>query len=112
MYKCQGCTFATNWLTNLRRHEKGKHKEDKLKETYIKNTVYSNNSRSQEKVMHNEGELKEKYIENTVYSMDQDVYDIRLQENFKVFISGPSRCGKTVFVFNLCLLYTSPSPRD
>ena len=23
-------------------------------------------------------------------------YDIRLKENFKLFVSGPSRCGKTV----------------
>ena len=101
MYICQGCDFATNWLTNLRRHEKGKHKEDKLEETYIKNAVYSNNSRSQEKVMHNDGELKEPYINNTVYSTTNEVYDLRLKENFKVFISGPSRCGKTVFVSNI-----------
>ena len=29
------------------------------------------------------------------------MYDIRLKENFKIFISGPSRCGKTFFVVNL-----------
>ena len=28
-------------------------------------------------------------------------YDIRLKENFKLFISGPSRCGKTFFISNL-----------
>ena len=28
-------------------------------------------------------------------------YDIRLKENFKLFISGPSRCGKTVFISKL-----------
>merc|ERR1712219_11788 len=28
-------------------------------------------------------------------------YDIRLKENFKLFISGPSRCGKTFFVSDL-----------
>ena len=26
------------------------------------------------------------------------VFDIRLKENFKLFVSGPSRCGKTVFI--------------
>ena len=31
-------------------------------------------------------------------SRDVAMYDIRLKENFKVFISGPSRCGKTFFV--------------
>ena len=29
------------------------------------------------------------------------IYDIRLKENFKLFISGPSRCGKTLFVSKL-----------
>jgi len=28
-------------------------------------------------------------------------YDIRLKESFKLFISGPSRCGKTFFVSDL-----------
>ena len=28
-------------------------------------------------------------------------FDIRLKENFKLFVSGPSRCGKTVFVAKL-----------
>ena len=30
-----------------------------------------------------------------------DKFDIRLKENFKVFICGPSRCGKTFFVSDL-----------
>ena len=51
--------------------------------------------------MHKESELNQNYNNNTLYSMNQDVYDIRLKENFKLFISGPSRCGKTVFVSNL-----------
>jgi len=29
------------------------------------------------------------------------MYDIRLKENFKIFVSGPSRCGKTTFVVDL-----------
>ena len=28
-------------------------------------------------------------------------FDIRLKENFKLFVSGPSRCGKTFFVSDL-----------
>ena len=31
----------------------------------------------------------------------QGAFDIRLKENLKLFISGPSRCGKTVFVSKL-----------
>lgn len=29
------------------------------------------------------------------------MYDIRLKENFKLFVSGPSRCGKTFFVADM-----------
>ena len=38
----------------------------------------------------------EKYEENVKKN-----FDIRLKENFKLFVSGPSRCGKTVFVSKL-----------
>ena len=128
MHKCQVCSYSTKWSSNLRKHERAKHNEYEFNKKYFKNTIYSNNSRSQEdgmyndgelnqnynnntlysnnsrsqeKVMYNDGELKEPYIDNTVYSTNNEVYDLRLKENFKVFISGPSRCGKTVFVFNL-----------
>ena len=29
------------------------------------------------------------------------MFDIRLKENFKIFVSGPSRCGKTFFISEL-----------
>ena len=74
MNKCCDCAYSTNWSSNLRKHERAKH---------------------------NEYELKEKYINSTLSSTNQDIYDVRLKDNFKVFISGPSRCGKTVFVSNL-----------
>ena len=31
----------------------------------------------------------------------QGEIDIRLKENFKLLVSGPSRCGKTVFISHL-----------
>ena len=74
MYKCRDCSYSTNWSYNSRRHEKFKHKE---------------------------GGLQEIHINNTLSSTNHNMYDVRLKENFKVFISGPSRCGKTVFVSNL-----------
>ena len=27
-----------------------------------------------------------------------ETYDIRLKENFKLFVTGPSRCGQTFFL--------------
>ena len=74
MYKYEYCTYSSNRIFNLTRHRKN---------------------------MHKEGELKEIYNNNTLSSVNHDIYDIRLKENCKVFISGPSRCGKTVFVSNL-----------
>ena len=35
------------------------------------------------------------------YQNKMEKFDIRLKENFKLFISGPSRCGKTFFVSDL-----------
>ena len=98
MHKCQVCSYSTDWSSNLRKHERAKHIEYVFNKNYIKNTVFSNNSRSHVNGIHNEGELNQNY-NNTLYSMNQDVYDIRLKENFKLFISGPSRCGKTTSVW-------------
>merc|ERR1712081_32043 len=37
------------------------------------------------------------------YSLDNilGLFDLRLKENFKLFVTRPSRCGKTVFVAKL-----------
>ena len=32
MYKCQDCSYSTNWSSNLRRHEKFKHQKHELNE--------------------------------------------------------------------------------
>ena len=29
------------------------------------------------------------------------MFDVKLKENFKLFVSGPSRCGKTFFIADL-----------
>ena len=79
MYKCHDCSYSSNRSFNLRIHQKSMHKESELKEIYIDSTLNQPTS--------------------TVSSTNPK--DIRLKENFKVFISGPSRCGKTVFVSNL-----------
>ena len=78
MYKCQVCSYSSYWSHNLRRHEKTVHTHSK-------------------EIFH----LGENQPTDTISSMNHDVYDVRLKENFKIFISGPSRCGKTVFVSNL-----------
>ena len=71
MYKCHDCSYSTNQSLNLRKHQNSLDKQSELKEIYIDS------------------------------SLNHNMYDVRLKENFKLFISGPSRCGKTVFVSNL-----------
>ena len=44
MYKCQDCSYSTDWSYNLRRHEKFKHKQTELKEIYINSTLSSTNN--------------------------------------------------------------------
>ena len=48
-------------------------------------------------------ELKQSTNQDIGYynKINKNTFDIRLKENFKLFVSGPSRCGKTVFVSKL-----------
>ena len=78
-YKCQNCDYVSNWSSNLHRHEKAKHNGENGLSSPMANIKHS---------MH-------------ISSNMQGVFDIRLKENFKLFVSGPSRCGKTVFVAKL-----------
>ena len=55
----------------------------------------TSNSISQQPFHFNKNKKPMMHNENNQY------YDIRLKENFKIFISGPSRSGKTVFVKDL-----------
>ena len=71
MYKCQVCSYSTNRSYNLRRHEKFNHKDSEPIE-HMSNVYFSHQPT------------------NTVSSTNPN--DIRLKENFKIFISGPSRC--------------------
>ena len=87
MYKCLNCSYSSKRSTDLRRHEKAKHKQSEFNEIYNYSTLSSTNLN-----MYNNCSLS---------STNRNIYDVRLNENFKVFISGPSRCGKTVFVSNL-----------
>ena len=86
MYKCLSCTYSTDWSSNLRKHERARHKNDNDVEI-MKHSENVNLS-----------------ISNPITSFASNLngkFDIRLKENFKLFVSGPSRCGKTVFVSKL-----------
>ena len=48
------------------------------------------------------------------YGSHQALKDINIEipEKSITALIGPSGCGKSTFLKTLCLLYTSPSPRD
>ena len=86
---CNECNYSSNDRSNMRRHVRVKHEKN----------IQINGNRIFE------GAPTVKKIHESVYSEGrpqlQEIVDIRLKENFKLFISGPSRCGKTVFVAKL-----------
>ena len=82
MLKCHYCNYTSNRSFNMRRHEKCKHINQNLK---LSNPMTNNNLFG---CGYNVGNFNR-------------VFDIRLKENFKLFVSGPSRCGKTVFISKL-----------
>ena len=68
MFSCDHCQYTSNKSFNMDRHIRRNHPTSNI----VMSTDIVDN-------MHG-------------------VFDIRLKENFKLFVSGPSRCGKTVFV--------------
>ena len=45
--------------------------------------------------------MKRHIARNHDVRLNEKSYDVRLKENFKLFVTGPSRCGKTVFIAKL-----------
>ena len=87
MFKiCDFCGYSTRISSNFKRHVNAKH-------PYI--GVESQNQQNilSENIINNQAAIGT--------AMNGEGYDIRLKENFKLFVSGPSRCGKTVFVSKL-----------
>ena len=82
---CDICGYSTTDYSNFRRHVKAKHS-------------YGVESKKQQNLLSENFTNNQAEVGTTV---NGEVYDIRLKENFKLFVSGPSRCGKTVFVSKL-----------
>ena len=89
MYTCEICSKSLISKGNLKRHVKEVHLG---KQRDVKGVIPT--------PLHQSQQLNENNQFGKGYAM-QGVFDIRLKENFKLFISGPSRCGKTVFVSKL-----------
>ena len=72
VFQCSSCNYSSTRKFNMFRHYENQHAEKNPNQI-------KNNNRNQ----------------------SNDIIDLRLIPNFKILISGPSRCGKTWFTFNL-----------
>ena len=102
-FQCNLCDYGSdkNWL--VKGHMKLMHDEGKQ---YTNSRTNQNTSFIGENYEGNNVGAKK----GMVISSKEDLgmnrgcdkkYDIRLKENFKLFVSGPSRCGKTFFVSDI-----------
>merc|ERR1711954_306817 len=88
MFPCQYCNYVSKRRYDVKRHEKALHKNGTYQDYGFQNSdlgVPTQQDRG----------------ESLNFPLSHKSFDIRLKENFKMFVSGPSRCGKTVFVSKL-----------
>merc|ERR1711954_209751 len=88
MFPCQYCSYVSKRRYDVKRHEKALHKNGTYQDYGFQNSdiaVPTQQDRG----------------ESLNFPLSHKSFDIRLKENFKMFVSGPSRCGKTVFVSKL-----------
>ena len=82
MFSCEICSKSFNYKGNMQRHIKEVHYG---KKRYVEGIIPF--------PIHQNQQLGE--FENNQFGKGYDMqgaFDIRLKENFKLFISGPSRC--------------------
>ena len=119
-HQCDKCSFASSRKFNLQRHYKRRHDFDTVtsldqlkaqtQQQYHHEQVHQAPHHDQHHQDDQNGDggvgmgLDKQGINipnDLLLQACTKPYDIRLKENFKMFISGPSRCGKTFFVSEL-----------
>ena len=97
VFKCKICSKEFKWQRSLRRHMVLNHSFG------VSGGGFDGFDIGNAKSFTHNGAVNmvaPSHISNISSNMDGK-FDIRLKENFKMFVSGPSRCGKTVFVSKL-----------
>ena len=90
-HMCQFCQYSSKKRYNVTRHETSKHGQTKTQELRVQKRSMGTPSKRPVIIPSNKG-----------YDLAQmDSFDVRLKENFKIFISGPSGSGKTYFITDL-----------
>lgn len=108
-FPCQFCKYSSKYKSNVKRHEKNVHKfihEKAKKVNNISNigTHTPQNETERIPTQSNDTERKKPIIVTANGKKSDNVnvsFDIRLKENFKIFVSGPSGSGKTYFLTEL-----------
>ena len=86
---CAECNYSTKDKSNMKRHVRLMHKG----KTHLKENLDNERDFKQNRMGLSFDLYGKKYLGGLA--------DIRLKENFRLFVSGPSRCGKTVFIAKL-----------
>ena len=107
MFRCKYCLFYSNDSSNLKRHVETKQKGFRQKCADCDYTFrHLDNLKRHMNKEHNSVKSDFTHSVKTGFQPYQEpcqdlqgVLDIRLKENFKLFVSGPSRCRKTLFCY-------------
>ena len=100
VHQCANCSYKSTRTTDVRRHMESKHNAQQIGGNRFSNPQHKANVEEAHLIhssQHMNLQASDQHSFNAQRSA-QDLYspyDIRLQEIFKLFISGPSRCGKT-----------------
>ena len=116
-HKCSLCNYQSGRKSNLKRHEQSVHEKGILHHSNIHNENPPIENLQERGFNQNNSGVKQNHsntnargnkgiviTSNEEFGMSEgsrEKYDIRLKENFKLFVSGPSRCGKTYFVSDI-----------
>ena len=87
MFYCGQCVYKSKRKYDVGRHERAMHGDSRRNELVKNENIFGYNHVKRYESIYNEWET----------------FDIQLEQNFKLFVSGPSRCGKTVFISKLIL---------
>ena len=103
VYKCKICSKEFKWQRSLRRHMAMNHPFGVSRGGFKGFAICNSKSFTHNGEIGLSSPMPNKNHFGSGYNVDNihRVFDIGLKENFKLFVSGPSRCGKTVFVAKL-----------
>ena len=106
IHQCSYCNYGSTRRWVVRRHMESKHNAQQLggnrfsdphQKANVEKAHFIHSSQNMNLQASDQHSFNPQRTDQDLYSP----YDIRLKENFKLFISGPSRCGKTFFVADL-----------